>query len=61
MAYVRPHEDVPFIILIEVVLSCFGAYLPQSRGLLVIMIRFHTGLAFFCVPCVRLDYHSFPV
>ena len=29
----------------------FGAYLPQSRGLLVIVVRFHTGLGlFFYIP-----------
>ena len=60
VACIRPNEDLPFNILIELS-SCFGAYLPQSRGLLVIMVRFHTGLGLFCLPCVRLDYPSFPV
>ena len=37
-------------------LSCFEAYLPQNRGLLVIVVRFHTGLGLFFLSCVRLDY-----
>ena len=42
-------------------LCCFEAYLPQSRGLLVIVVRFHTGLGLFCLSCVRLDYAPFSV
>ena len=41
-------------------LSCFEAYLSQSWGLLVIVVRFHTGLGLFCLSCVRLDYPPFP-
>ena len=42
-------------------LSWFGAYLPQSRGLLVIVVRFHIGLGLLFLSCVRLDYPPFSV
>ena len=35
---------MPFNILRVICVKLFGAYHPPSRGLVVIMIRFHTGL-----------------
>ena len=37
----RSNTDLPYG------LCCFGAYLPQSRGLSVTVVRFHTGLGLF--------------